>query len=340
MAHLAERMRALSVAVCNVTRPTSLVPRSIRAEDLGRVQTNGVLSLGYVPRLRKCGSATLDAALDVVFGKPSKHNGTLSCRPGRARCSTTGPHEGTRADLFALRKSILFTVTRHPLDKALAGFHMVEIFLRMGWLTGRIRSLQLSWWNVSCIDAPNGTLVYNREGPHTCLGRPGAGTADPRFNRLHAFLDDIMRVGYFDEHIFPITQMLYLSKSARRAAGDWMAIDIANHSALTGLLSEHAGVMTRGSSLFGTAVGVLADPGTAEVDRSGTHQTHHPMSRGATGNPAMPWAIRLDELVRHAQRDPTAAAALNKLCCVYSADLECMRATYPAPYCDARQCAE
>uniref|UniRef100_A0A7S2WEI2 Sulfotransferase family protein n=1 Tax=Eucampia antarctica TaxID=49252 RepID=A0A7S2WEI2_9STRA len=101
-----------------------------------------------------------------------------------------------------------YSFVRHPMERFLAGFHQIEIFWRMNWIAGKIDKLGLLWWNTSCILSSE---YEELDSHHPCTGSEPKSDVITRLGRLNSFLDDIESVGYFDQHIIPITYQLSVS---------------------------------------------------------------------------------------------------------------------------------
>jgi len=211
----------------------------------------------------------------------------------------------------ALEKYVFFSILRHPMKRALAGFHQVEVFLMMNWYGAQIDKIGLKWWNQSCIDLSDATWV-NTDTDHLCLGSEPQSDDMTRIGRLVAFLDDIVTFGFHDQHVMPMTYQISVNPLFTKLKTEWKPrfFDIDSLNDVIGNLSK--------------AVGVTYSKSSPTMKRDD-----------------FPWVVRWEELTKWASlesndtngnRSILAKSAIRKLCTLYQNDVNCL--PYNVPECE------
>ena len=147
------------------------------------------LDIAYAPYLTKCGSTTMKDILNDL----SNHTMYYVNRPPVSD--------------EILRQYTFLSFLRHPIDRALSGYHQLERVLRLGYLDKMIEKYNLRWWNTSCIDSPYG-LSTTKKQKYECTATRPSKTLSARLSRLNAFLDELIRLGSFDQHTAPLTMLM------------------------------------------------------------------------------------------------------------------------------------
>ncbi|KAL7532176.1 hypothetical protein ACHAWF_004038 [Thalassiosira exigua] len=193
------------------------------------------------------------------------------------------------------------SVLRHPMDRALAGFHHIEVFWLHNWIDTPIDRLGLSWYNKTCL---NNTWASDTKakGKHQCIGSKPETTTQKRLRRLNDFLEEVEQKGFWDQHIAPMTYLIFSNRFRNHAR----YFDIKHIDRLTDIIS--------------TSAGKAPKPYFPFMKRGGLDQ-------------GMDWVIRRDELVTLAHDGETLAhSAIEKLCHLYHNDVMCF--PYDIPECD------
>jgi hypothetical protein len=239
---------------------------------------------------------------------------------------TDTENESIRSSLNSLENYAFFAFVRHPMSRFLAGFHQIEVFWRMNWISGLIDEKGLQWWNKFCISTPSGGYL-EKDDKHLCTGSDPQSDGVTRLGRLSAFLDDIDRVGYFDQHIMPISYQLSIS-----ALSTELSLEL--HPRYFDIES-----MDDLSDVIATAI-----MGHPLEDSDKTHQMSRPKKAG--DNEKMPWVISWSELTIIAsstvggeedivetrkEQQLLAQTIIKKMCRLYENDVECL--PYDIPQC-------
>ena len=191
------------------------------------------------------------------------------------------------------------SVLRHPLERALAGFHQVEVFYQKKWINRTINERQLQWWNKTCL---NSTWEgQSNVQPHACLGSHRKTTTERRLQRLNDFLNEIVEKGFWDQHVTPMTYLIASNRFHKRTT----YFDIKHLNVLVDI--------------------ILKSAGKKEYDI-----VFHEQKRGGIEN-GQDWVIKWDELVELAPKFESAQLAIGKLCRMYQSDVDCL------PY-DVQEC--
>ena len=199
-----------------------------------------------------------------------------------------------------------YTFLRHPVRRLLAGFHQLEVFIRLGWIDKDIEGFGLTWWNSSCFNTTYGKK--RDEVKYYCEGSVDENDVDGKLRRLLGLLDDIDTKGFFDQHITPLTYLISSSDAYQRGS-DLRMYDMKDMDTFYQSLSDKIGSKVRWSP-----------------------PTHKLMKREkGTG---MVWVIERDDLLfwAHNESNPLAMEAIRKICQLYSNDINCL--PFPVPECD------
>lgn len=198
--------------------------------------------------------------------------------------------------------SLIIMTLRHPIQRFLAGYHQVYVFYQMGWLRFP-NKWGITFWNKTCFNTTWG--VPAGIGPK--LRYPCTGTA-PNHNKtalLEAFVDEVERIGFFDDHFAPLTlQMRRMDQIV--PINNVVAVDIASMD-----------------SVFGN-ISAMLHPVTLE-DQYRPKKKH----RMKEVSDATPWIFKLNELEELAGADPGVAALLIRICKLFVNDFVCLPYAMP-----------
>ena len=242
--------------------------KELNGTRLGRV--------AFVPSLRKCGSTEM--------AKFFKHVERTTKHLARDRVQ----HPAAWTDEQIARHFFQFTIVRDPLSHFLAGAHQLSVFVHMNWIRKMDAQYGINFQNRTCFDTDFGTML----------------PCDPPYARpldlLEAILDDVDRIGFFDEHIFPITYQIAMSKGMLNLE-NYYILDIRNISALENELNIWA-----------------YDEAPARYVAG-----RRPMSRKKTSK-SMPWVIMSKDLLALAEHDCRARNIVQRFCRLYAEDYTCL----------------
>jgi hypothetical protein len=255
------------------------------------------LKIGYAPALPKCGSTEAQAMLRTLTNN-SKANLSLS---------------------EAVASNYTFiSFLRHPMDRALAGFHQAEVFYLMGWYDWAIEKHNLNWWNDSCINTTFGV----RKRKHTCAGSEPKSDLDTRTRRLIRYLDEVQRVGFFDQHHAPLTYLLARWEEQLALAGTENRLEFQSLPSLGSGATKN-----RLKTLF-FDLALLDDVSSTLATKASTpFNPRHAMSRNSeTGD--LNWIVTWQELLSSASEDANTARRL--LCDIYEKDVRCLAKAWPS----------
>jgi hypothetical protein len=251
--------------------------------------------VGYAPHLTKCGSTSTLEVLRLLTRRNTK---------------TDAPQLDLAQAFFKNYTFISFL--RNPLERALAGFHQMEIFIRMGWLNAPIEKFNLTWWNEHCTDSDWG----DPSRKYVCKGSTPHSDMETRLRNLVAYLEEVKRVGFFDEHHTPLTYQLArwerkVGRIHRRLPDGvpkpkTMFFDLA-------LLTEIKKTL---------AAKVSMRSGSAPPKLPGNHRMGR---KDFSQDP--PWIITWGDLI--ASTSNYAFAARRLLCNLYKEDVQCLSNVWP-----------
>lgn len=237
-------------------------------------------------------------------------NGSIAYSPFMTKCSSTTLINGIKyatddapdvgAEVLSeeeLRHYDFFSVLRHPMERALAGIHQVEIFWIMNWISGPIEEYNLTWWDKTCL---NSTWGENTIRKHPCKGSPRETTTERRLQRLNDLLDEVEEKGFWDQHIAPMTYLIATDKFSMRSS----FFDIAYVNNLTSIIAQNAGKKVK-----------------------------YPETKMKRGDPSsgQDWVFKWKDLVTLMPHHELAKSAVAKLCNLYQNDVKCL--TYDVPEC-------
>lgn len=206
---------------------------------------------------------------------------------------------------------------RHPLDRALAGYHQVEVFVHFGWFNLQIEEFNLTWWNKTCLNTTYGDDLAG-ERKYNCTGSPPAKDRQTILQRFNDFLSDIETKGFTDQHVTPMTYIL--STSEAYMAGRSLLFDLRQLTDIGNALHES----------------FLNEPAPQQPPRM--HRPHGEDDKGE-----MVWVIQRHELLQWVNEEEEgrddgnhnthglAQQALEKLCRLYHHDVTCL--PYDVPEC-------
>ena len=275
---------------------------------------NHSLHLAYGPRITKTGSTSAKGTLKDILSVTNKHH-------------ITDPKDFDPYDNYDY-----YAFVRHPLQRFLAGFHQVEVFWRMNWFDATIKKFDLQFWDKFCT-LQEGSKFTVLSKSYQCTGSEPKQDILTRLGRLHAFMDDIDRVGFFDQHIMPISYQLKINvlyKELKTEETQPVVFDIAS---MTGVHDSLMNIV-QGRNL-------TAGEKFVKMNRNKSNSM----------NPLMPWVVSLDELTTiansmHNQTDVAATDDLlvvrnqeinlakdiiEKMCRLFENDVRCL--PYDIPEC-------
>ena len=269
-----------------------------------------ISKIAYGPKITKIGSTSSTTMLQKIL-------------------NVTGDTEKESIrSLNSLENYAFFAFVRHPMSRFLAGFHQIEVFWRMNWISGLIDEFDLQWWNKFCISTPPGGYL-ERDDKHLCTGSDPQSDVVTRLGRLNVFLDDIDRVGYFDQHIMPISYQLSIS-----ALSTELSLELQPRYFDLGSMDDLSDVI---------ATVIMGHP----LEGSDKYrQMSRPKKAGdSSSNEKMPWAISWSELTMIAsstggeediveirkEEQLLAQKIIKKMCRLYENDVECL--PYDIPEC-------
>jgi hypothetical protein len=266
---------------------------------------NHPLKVAYGPYLTKCGSSSARKMLKYVTDY--------------APLIIITENLTTTQQEMILDQYTFFTFLRHPMDRALAGFHQMEVFIRMAYtpLNSLIEKYDLTWWNDTCIAESWGDPSKRK---YVCTGsnkdHPLMTSTERKLQRLNAFLDDISTKGFVDQHITPLTYLMATSPVVH--AKHFLVFDLKQADDMNRILSEAVGkpahlkkIMARHRQNFDWVIGwtdLVAWAGDDDDDDD-DEQT-------------------ASIVVKLAKR------AIEKLCQLYRQDVECL--PYDVPECNGK----
>jgi hypothetical protein len=165
---------------------------------------NGTLlgRIAWTPSLRKCASTTItsffQSATRTKPGVQWTEDIGEEHRQHLAKDVHAHPHKWT--DDQIARHFFQFTVVRDPLSRFLVGAYMLFLFHRLGWDQLTVNTKGVEYGARACLNQSWGESA-DKPLPVPCEGRPISTFVE----LLELVLDDIERVGYFDEHILPMS---------------------------------------------------------------------------------------------------------------------------------------
>ncbi len=249
----------------------------MKSVNHGFIPKNG--SIAYSPFMTKCSSSTLING--IKYATDDSPN--------------IGDEELSEDEL---RRYDFFSVLRHPLERALAGIHQVEVFWIMNWIS--MEEYNLTWWDKTCLNSTWGEET-NKLFP--CKGSPRETTTERRLQRLNDFLDEVKEKGFWDQHIAPMTYLIANDKFNMRSS----YFDIADVDNLTSIIAQNAGKKVK-----------------AEKNK---------MVRGDTSS-GQDWVFKWKDLVALMPHHELAKSAVAKLCHLYQHDVKCL--PYDVPECTGK----
>jgi hypothetical protein len=269
--------------ICNITKLKFDESKLYQISNpIALYHRDASINVAYGPLLTKCGTTTVKEMLSYIS------NSTLYYANFPREIPTK-----------KIRKNIYFSFLRHPLDRILAGHHQVERLLREHPMQFSVfhQKFHLTWWNTSCIE--DSGYSDASENPFICTGTKPASDFQARFGRLNSFLDDQIRVGFFDQHTTPMVSLIATNDIFRRNASVYYfnLDDIARFS--------HAL-----SSMYNRPV--YDAKGKQRMSRTTGSKVHH-----------YKWIVTWDEILKEAKTESLAQEVLRKLCTLYRQDVEC-----------------
>ena len=277
--HVFDSLKPIDVCdISELNHSFNISKMTLKQRSISRAFIPETGSIAYAPFMTKCSSTSLIEAL---------------------KYSTNNAPDISNQDLNdeELGRYTFFSVIRHPLERALAGVHQVEVFWIMGWIDGPIREMNLAWWNKTCL---NSTWGDARMRP--CAGSRKETTTERRLQRLNDFLDEIEEKGYWDQHITPMTYLIATNDYSPRST----FYDIASANNIIGIINQ--------------ASGKENEAGKQAMKRRG-------------GEDGQDWAFKWEELKSLLPHHYLAKEAVKKLCHLYQRDVECFG--YDIPQCES-----
>lgn len=269
-----------TITLCNVTMLSLDKDKMLAGQQsMAFVPANGTTHYAYGPWITKSGSTSLIESLKYA--------------------SNNAPNIEATANEEIFDQYEFLSVLRHPMDRALAGYHQIEVFWLMNWIDGPITTFGLRWWNTTCL---NSTYASDTKanGKYQCMGTKAQTTTTQRLRRLNDFLGEVEEKGYWDQHITPMSYLISSNKFHSRAR----YFDIGHVDRLTEIVALSAGKEGR---------------------------RHSSMKRGDSDQ-GMDWVTRWSELVTLSRNEELARVSIEKLCNLYQSDVKCLH--YDVPECD------
>lgn len=200
-----------------------------------------------------------------------------------------------------IANSTFVSFVRHPLDRALAGYHQVEVFYQFGWFDMTIDMFSLRWWDSHCLNTTYGTPAAERK--YNCAGSPPSNAPETVLGRLVGYLEEIDRVGFIDQHLTPMSWLMATNPvvASRRA----FVFDMKAMFDVEAVLGTFTGMR------WGRVV---------------------QMSRPSRKQDDMPWAVSWKGLVAQRATSALAQRAVELLCQLYRDDIQCL--PYVIPECN------
>lgn len=258
-----------------------------------RLKGKMIARIAWAPGLRKCGSTPLANYFQHTVG----WHGTMDKHARLADDPLKHPDKWT--DEQIANKFFQFTVVRDPLSHFLAGAHQLSVFHRLGWLGLTNKEWGIDFWNRTCMNTTWGKV------------EPCAPPYANPVEQLEVILDDIERVGFFDEHIFPMTYPIALSRGLINPANFYI-FDMSNITVLENAINVVVFNESEAGSRF----------------KTGTHLNIRG-EKGIFGNQVMPWAIRSRDLLELSEHDCKARRVVQRFCALYAEDYACLPYTLP-----------
>lgn len=261
------------------------------------------IQVAYGPWLTKCGSST---AVHMI------------------RMFTGDDYQTTTVPLTAahINDYVFISFVRHPLNRILSGFHQLEIFVRLNWYARTIREFGLQWWNHYCLDSPYGV----KPRKHICSGSIPNNDLSTVLSRLIGFLEEVEEIGFYDQHITPISYLIAtnpIQGDARVKTGVRNDIDMNTDTvpATKKALIFDLYSMNSVGTLLGDVTG-MTWPNISAKERM----------VGNTNN-EYPWTINWKDLVAIDATNPLRNRVIALLCRLYRVDVECL--PYSIPECNS-----
>jgi len=256
------------------------IPQNMKEELAGQLAR-----VGYGPWITKAGSTSIKSILTDVL-----------------RSSGAGQVFETVTEQV-LSEYLFVSFVRNPVERALAAHHQMEIFFHKGWLNKQIERHGLRWWDTNCLNTTVGYL----ERKYQCSGTVPTTATDVALKRLVTFLEEISSIGFYDQHITPMSYLMATNP-----------IVMSSHSLLFDI------------NLMFKVGEVLSNVTGLEFKRVvGKNRDLFPRN-------LFPWIFKWQELVvlSNGYNKVNAALALQAIkliCTLYHEDLECF--SYSVPEC-------
>jgi len=288
---------AHTAQVMNALQPLALHTCSLAAVAVNRSKLHHMsspamfvsphpLHVAYGPWLTKCGSSSAVKLVEEVT------NTSLLV-------AKTAGKETMSPDMYHNNTFISFV--RHPLDRALAGYHQLEVFYQFGWFDIPIDQYGLRWWDNNCLNSTYGNPLLPRK--KTCSGSVPNNSQETVLRRLVGYLEEIERVGFIDQHLTPMSWLMATNPVS--ASPRAFVFDMKQMGNVSDVLTNFTGF------------------------KWGRLQR---MSRPSQKQENMPWAVSWKELVIESATSPMALRAVELLCHLYRDDIMCL--PYDIPECE------
>lgn len=258
----------------------SFTSYEMRPELQAKLKGRKLARLAWIPSIRKCGS--------TVVSEFFTHTKATTSRLAKDKMT----HPDVWTDEMIARHFFQFTVVRDPLTHFLAGAHQVIVFHRMGWLGGIAKRWGVEFHNRTCLNTTWGKIPV--------CDPPYANAVE----MLEVVLDDIERLGFFDEHVFPMTFPISVSQGMVNPTNYYL-FDMSNITALENEMNK-----------------VVYDDSEDSARYKTTNR--HFMSRDGPQQNPMPWVIKASELLALAEHDCKARSVVQRFCHLYAEDYACL----------------
>jgi hypothetical protein len=279
---LVDALTPLAIKTCRATDIHFNHSRMHHISSPAMAVSQTYLQIGYGPWITKGGSSSAVDMLTEVTGE-----------------------KVIATEIFtqALLDSYTFiSFIRNPVERALAGYHQMEIFYVMGWLDRTVKLNGIKWWDRNCLDT---TYGFPLTRSMNCSGSVPDSSDRTVLRRFVDYLEEIERVGFYDQHQTPISYLMATS-----------SVVVSPRSFYFDIKSMFK-VEERLTEMTGKKWNRLVKKSREKPDRK-----------------AMPWSLSWKQLVGMQENSDTIAAglatkAINLVCELYRNDVECLPYTIP-----------
>jgi hypothetical protein len=279
-----EALSPLTISTCDVQKIRFIRSRFLRIANpsiySGPEPHVPGLRVGYAPWITKGGSSSARNLLNSVLGVNSSDRGSVT----------------STLTLDMLHKMVFLSYVRNPVERALAGYHQMELFFQSGWLDNDIELYGLQWWKHHC---PNTTLGRSNSIYSCGYTDTDRSSTEHALLRLLVYFNEVSSLGFYDQHITPMTYLLATNPVSGSSRS--LLFDVSS-------MSKVAQVLT----------------GFTNQQWDGTVVNH----RTGLDKAKYPWMFTWKDLVRISHGDDSATATLASravliICELYRDDIGC-----------------